>query len=124
MIPANTSVLGILPSTKEEAGAFESWISLVNWWWGRWGTLCLPLPPCIAFHKENLTSRLSWLVESLMQHGAESSQPEFASPEVWLYEPGSPFYPSRPKVVPVGYLCGQPLMTSFYYIRKWGKCVE
>lgn len=65
-----------------------------------------------------------------MQHGAESrarscsSQPEFASNEAWLYEPGSPFYPSRPEVVPVGYLCGQPLMTSFYYIRKWGKCVE
>lgn len=28
--PANTSVLGTMPNTKEEAGAFESWISLVK----------------------------------------------------------------------------------------------
>lgn len=30
MNPANTSVLGTMPNTKEEAGAFESWISLVK----------------------------------------------------------------------------------------------
>lgn len=30
MNPANTSVLGILPSIKEEAGAFESWICFVE----------------------------------------------------------------------------------------------
>lgn len=75
-----------MPNTKEEAGAFQSWISLVKLVVVvGWGTPCLPLPPYIAFNKENLISHLPCLhVEKLMRHGTESSARSCGSQPVSL----------------------------------------